>query len=69
VITILVCSTLLARDACVEKAAFSVTRTPVVKGMLCEISAPQFIAASGLLDPDGDGDIDDGIYAKIVCPR
>jgi hypothetical protein len=37
--------------------------------MLCEISAPQFIAASGLLDLDGDGDIDDGIYAKILCPR
>jgi hypothetical protein len=68
-ITILVCSSLLARDACVEKAAFSVTRTPVVAGIMCEISGPQFIAASGLLDPDGDGDLDDGIYAKIVCPR
>jgi hypothetical protein len=68
-ITILVCSTLLGRDACVEEAAFSVTRTPVVEGMLCEISAPQFIAASGLLDANGDGVNDDGICAKIVCPR
>lgn len=68
-ITILVCSTLLARDACIDEAAFSVTRTPIVPGIMCEISAPQFIAASGLLDPDGDGDLDDGIYAKIVCPR
>jgi hypothetical protein len=68
-ITILVCSTLLARDACIEEAAFSVTRAPIVAGIKCEISAPQFIAASGLLDPDGDGDIDDGIYAKIMCPR
>ena len=68
-ITILVCSALLARDACIEKAAFSVSRTPIVAGIMCEISASQFIAVSGLLDPDGDGDIDDGIYAKIMCPR
>ena len=52
-----------------SKSWFSVTRTPVVDGMLCEISGPQFIAASGLLDLDRDGDTDDGIYAKIVCPR
>ena len=32
-ITILVCSSLLARDACVEKVAFSVARTPVVAGI------------------------------------
>jgi hypothetical protein len=42
IIAILVCSALLAPDACVEETAFSVTRAPVVEGMLCEISAPQF---------------------------
>jgi hypothetical protein len=68
-ITILVCSTMLTHDACTENTAFSLSQAAIVSGMMCEFAAQQYVAASGLLDMDGDGIADPDIYAKILCPR